>query len=553
MQNKIVCYIEELLSLAIYKTKNIYEAEDIVQDTILSVLIYINKGNKIDNLRSYLITTLNGKYNDFLRKKYNKSFTYIPDNYDIISDYNIKESIIKNEEYENLRKEIAFLSKKYREIIVSHYIDGLDIKEIATKYNLNENTIKTRLHIAKDKIKEGLLNMKSYTKESYSPVKLIVNNNGNPGINGEPMSLVENNLIAQNILFNAYENPKSIEQISRELGVPTAYIEPIIKDLVKNELMKQRSGKFYTDFIIYKDIEFLKYLKDQKAFVEENFKSIYFPMESALKEIRNLTVYKELSFDQQNSLELWMNYFVFDHSLVNCLNTINGSKIEYPIRPNGGRWIAFGYSFENEINNLDYLMSKYSGERIVFLKNFIDCEDLCFRVYGTEGFPSIQYDRSPEYDFFDNNVNLDEVFAKLLYIINENKNPESLGFNVEYLKAIPWLLKCKVLRKENDKLYVNIPILSLTDVRKIYNILLLTIDDIVKNMKDLLSDFIKNKKLELPSHLENVPLRKQFHCATNSIVMNVVRKAINENKIYNGHYDEEENSIPAAMILAINK
>ena len=210
MQNKIVCYIEELLSLAMYKTKNIYEAEDIVQDTILSVLIYINKGNKIDNLRSYLITTLNGKYNDFLRKKYNKSFTYIPDNYDIISDFDIKESIIKNEEYENLRKEIAFLSKIYREIIVSHYIDGLDIKEIATKYNLNENTIKTRLHIAKDKIKEGLLNMKSYTKESYSPVKLIVNNNGNPGINGEPMSLVENNLIAQNILFNAYENPKSI-------------------------------------------------------------------------------------------------------------------------------------------------------------------------------------------------------------------------------------------------------------------------------------------------------------------------------------------------------
>ena len=69
---KLDNYIQELLSLALYKTKNIYEAEELVQESLLTALIYINKGNEIKDYKSYLISVLNGKYNDMLRRKYNK-------------------------------------------------------------------------------------------------------------------------------------------------------------------------------------------------------------------------------------------------------------------------------------------------------------------------------------------------------------------------------------------------------------------------------------------------------------------------------------------------
>ena len=58
---KLDNYIQELLSLALYKTKNIYEAEELVQETLLTTLIYINKGNEIKDYKSYLISVLNGK------------------------------------------------------------------------------------------------------------------------------------------------------------------------------------------------------------------------------------------------------------------------------------------------------------------------------------------------------------------------------------------------------------------------------------------------------------------------------------------------------------
>ena len=49
---KLDNYIQELLSLALYKTKNIYEAEELVQESLLTALIYINKSNEIKDNKS---------------------------------------------------------------------------------------------------------------------------------------------------------------------------------------------------------------------------------------------------------------------------------------------------------------------------------------------------------------------------------------------------------------------------------------------------------------------------------------------------------------------
>ena len=553
---KLDNYIEELLSLALYKTKNIYEAEELIQETLLTTLIYINKGNEIKDYKSYLISILNGKYNDMLRRKYNKPITYIPDNFEIIDNNDIHEKIIKSEEYERVRKAIAFLSKSYREIIVSYYMNNMSIHEISKKYNINENTIKTRLHIARSKLKKGLLNMKSYTKESYSPIKLVVNNSYSEGVNGEPGSLVNNNLLVQNILYIAYEKPKTIEEIASEIGVPMAYVEPIIDNLVENELVKKLDNKYYTDFIIYRFIDLTKHINDQKQFVDDNFKVLSSYLSETINRVRKLSFYNKMSESQKNSLELWISYKLFDEGLYKSLIELLDEKQPVINRKHGGNWIAFGTCYENDDcvhNNIDFLSHRYSGERLIHYNKFYNCKDLYLRVYGTEGFPSIQYDKSIDYASFEENVNLDDEFTKLFYLIYENVNPETIGFNVEYIKAIPWLLKCKVLRKQDDKLFVNIPVLTNNEVQDVYSIIKEAKENFIVTFKPLLKEFIKYRKLEIPSHLKSVLKVKQYHCATNAIVMALIRKAINENILYNGRYDEEISSIPSAMILVIDK
>ena len=69
-------------------------------------------------------------------------------------------------------------------------------------------------------------------------------------------------------------------------------------------------------------------------------------------------------------------------------------------RKHGGNWIAFGTCYENYDcvnNNIDFLSHRYSGERLIHYNKFYNCKDLYLRVYGTEGFPSIQYDKSIDY------------------------------------------------------------------------------------------------------------------------------------------------------------
>lgn len=66
-------YSEYLFSLALKKTNNFEQAEDLVSETLISALISLKENkNKIKNPKAYLSSILNHKFNDFLRIKYSK-------------------------------------------------------------------------------------------------------------------------------------------------------------------------------------------------------------------------------------------------------------------------------------------------------------------------------------------------------------------------------------------------------------------------------------------------------------------------------------------------
>ena len=262
--------IEHLLISAMHKCDNISDAEDLVSDTILAAYEYLSKGKKIDNPRAWLTTVLSHKWNDMLRKRYKQTFIPFDEVVDGYNDEVIEELDIVDEAQE-LRKEIAYLSKIYREVIVEYYMNGKSVTEISKKLNLPEGTIKSRLYSGREHLKKGLVQMEKYSSQSYKPVRLYIANSGNNGINNEPQSLISDDLIAQNILWLSYDSPKTIEEISRLLGIPTAYIEPIIEKLVAGELMKNNGSRYYTDFIIFSMKEKEQYITQQKQFIKSNY------------------------------------------------------------------------------------------------------------------------------------------------------------------------------------------------------------------------------------------------------------------------------------------
>ena len=140
---------DKLYKIAVIKLKDKDDAQDIVQNTM--ELICKNIGNLRENKYfeawaiRILINECNRKFNSTSEKIEN-----LENEDTIFSEFNI--------EYINDRLDIQdilnILDNRDREIIIL-YLNGYSIKEIADIMQMNENTVKTRIKRAKEKIKKN--------------------------------------------------------------------------------------------------------------------------------------------------------------------------------------------------------------------------------------------------------------------------------------------------------------------------------------------------------------------------------------------------------------
>ena len=87
MQSKdLENYIEFLLSAALQRCGNIYDAEDLTQETLLAALSYMAYGKDIQDVKAWLLVVMGRKFNDMLRKRYKQPIVSIGDDFDIVDE-----------------------------------------------------------------------------------------------------------------------------------------------------------------------------------------------------------------------------------------------------------------------------------------------------------------------------------------------------------------------------------------------------------------------------------------------------------------------------------
>lgn len=72
--DELLLYTDYLLRLAMSKCDTQSDAEDLVQDTMLSALDYIMRGNQIEYPKTWLTNVLMNRFNTNLRKKYRQPY-----------------------------------------------------------------------------------------------------------------------------------------------------------------------------------------------------------------------------------------------------------------------------------------------------------------------------------------------------------------------------------------------------------------------------------------------------------------------------------------------
>lgn len=146
-------HVDSLFRYCAFKVDEREVAKDLVQDTFCKVWVYIAEGNKIQNLKALLYTTLSRTIIDYYRKKKAVSLDSLSENGFDVADDNTKISLDQIDGQQAIAL-IQKLPEEYRDVIFMKYVNELDLKEIAEILGERENTIAVRIHRGIKMLKE---------------------------------------------------------------------------------------------------------------------------------------------------------------------------------------------------------------------------------------------------------------------------------------------------------------------------------------------------------------------------------------------------------------
>ena len=343
-------YLEYLYRLAERRYNDCPDTDSLVQDALAVLIVKIRKGESVEFPERFLSVVLKNKYNAWLREKYKADFVEYTDG--IVSEtYDDREETEdveqKNAEYESVRREIGRLIAIYREVTVRHYLHGQSVDQIAKELGIPRGTVLSRLSAARGQIKEGLENVEKYSKISYEPKTVSIGIWGNDGLNGEPFSLVPSEIEA-NVLVLAYETPVSIRGIADTMGMPSAYLEPIIKRLIDGELMGRTTGGLvYTRCFVQRYQDSFGDIPAQERLADQYATRVWATVWKRLESLTEREAFQEMSGKQKATMLLFimnqmLNAVVRKSRPDNC-----DDPKKPPERPDAGRWLATVTVFEH--------------------------------------------------------------------------------------------------------------------------------------------------------------------------------------------------------------
>lgn len=518
INDEIIKYYDCLMRLAMSKCNSQANAEDLVGDTMLAAFVYINRGGKIEHLKAWLINTLYHKHNDNLRKKYHSPITVCLDEGVNIA-YEDDDEYLSMEEASKVRKEINHLAYITREVLIRYYFGNQSVADISKGLNIPEGTVKSRLSAGRSQMRKGLNTME--TRENHLPGELYLSFGGSEGLKGEPISLVEGDLIAKNLLILAYEKPLTISELSKAISIPAAYIEPIVNKLVDGELMVQTDGgKLYSDFIITKPQDALRTFKPQLEFAHKHFDTVWDILSEMSDKISELDFVQKMSIEEKTILGRYtilkaLQDFQF-------FGTGKKQAPRFPSRRDGGFWFAEAMAFEAGYNQKEYNEAQqytiWGGHRSTRATSVGRTKEIALYEFDTTLWDS-PHRYGGAYELYFKHI------IPLLWCIYDDMPLEAFDIPNEFISYIPTLETVGLIGYSKGKPFVKIPVMENAAYQELCVLMRIAVEKLNAAIGEEFAAFESSMKTWIPKHLTSVPELYRFTNATKYFPMAVVREA----------------------------
>jgi RNA polymerase sigma factor (sigma-70 family) len=500
----IKSYSKKIFGFAYSKTGNVYNAEDLAQEILLSLSDVLSTPKDIADLDGYVWTICYYTWSKYLRKNKNHwQGVDIEEAFDVQNNCNVEEEVILNEELEYLQREISYLSRQHRQITIMFYFENKSCEEISKVLNISNGSVRWHLYEIRKKLKEGI-GMHNENL-SYIPQRLMVGHDGYTGLNGQ--AGLEKDLLCQNIIIACYGEALMVEEISRKLGVAAAYLENHINDLLFLDYLKiVDKNKYQTNFFIREPKHVVLTAKYQYENIGDIAQKIYLAFDKRYSDIKSIGF---TGNDLDKDFLLWS---IMPLYIGVAFWQVNGkllaqNNIKRPKRKDGSEhWVwALFYNDDYYKNNdiPEYILDfnkKSNGNGIKTRDTKLNVHSLQLDSYATIK-SGITWR-----DFDDNELN--ELY-RIRYLIDSHEKP-----NENDKLIISKMVDLGYVKVENETPRILIPFFDKVQYMKLQEIF----NDIKEEVgEDLFTDYINNYAKEFEKYIPNFVSKDERYFMSHNI------------------------------------
>jgi len=349
-------FVEKIYYFCLKKTGNVQEAEDLSSEIAVEILTVLGKGTIPGHFEGWVWTIARNRYARWADKKRRRSENESDEEevmLQVPSGDNPEEDFLKEEQLQELRRELALISREYRQILVAFYVQDEKVSTIAKRLSIPEGTVKTKLSKGRQKLKEGMNMARTFGKLSYAPEEIEIHQSGGKSRNNDPDRFLWDELnskICKNILLEAYRNPSTMQELSLALGIAMPYLEDYVEEMTAATLMIKKGDKpetstYETNFVII-SAESMRKMNDKLARIQKPFVVVAKEYLEKARELQLAAGVHILGQYQDYEEQKWTLALRLADDIQWSVYTKRNLEFHYDtVRPNGGSWDVMGSQY----------------------------------------------------------------------------------------------------------------------------------------------------------------------------------------------------------------
>ncbi|MBQ6052676.1 MAG: sigma-70 family RNA polymerase sigma factor [Clostridia bacterium] len=447
--------LDKLYGFCYTRTSDGYQAEELCSDIVFALVKAARADGEIENVYPFIWKTARNVYADFsARRRKEADMRGNKDTEDVYADATAPSDDDTDEMLTAVYRRIAFLTKAYREAMVSFYLEGLSAKQIAEKQHTSETNVRQRLFSARQIIKKEVEKMTETCNKpvSLDKVEFVIWGTGNPAW-GDPREGFTRQLSKQ-IVWLCMKKPMTATELAEEMNVPTVYVEEELEMLRRGEngeygfLRRLENGKYALNVVLL-DKDTVE--KIQSAYIGQIPKICDVIIKFIDEHRQEYLSYPYLNKKIDMNLIIWQQIFPMAHALQENVEEILGVKYfagqNEPKRP----FSVFGY-----VDTDKHYGGGWDG---------IEASNVC--GYKTVRADNIYPTRLEAHFHCGHNVSNDHQLQLALRSVDGLDIKALNGKEKEYAaKAV----ECGYLYREGDKLYTKILVSRLKDADGLFSL-----------------------------------------------------------------------------------